>query len=433
MIFYILIRRRPSPPDGSRVSFMNDFQKGILTLVRYALSPEESSPSLPDSFSYADALQFADSQQIIPLLYYGACKTENFLFSPLFPLFTARAGGIIAHSTRQIDNFDELSARFEAEGIDYMPVKGAILKRLYPQPEMRVMGDCDVLIRKAQFPAARALMKQLGYHLEETTNHVYEYKNSEGMIIELHVKLLPDGEIDLEPYYGDGWWTARPSGVHPCRYEMRPEDHYVFLFAHFVKHFRGVGAGIKFVIDFHVFEQTHPDMDMDYIRGELEKLGLDEFYDNIRRTVAVWFDGAEPDEMTDYLTDRLFNNTVFGDRQRALVSEAYRKTKAEEAKGERATDSTRRRRKWFELFFLPYSAMKEKYPVLVHWAILLPLFWIIRGFDILFFHRQKIDKVEDNMEQISRESVDAFRAEINYVGLDKKMKPEKKKKRKSGK
>lgn len=402
---------------------MNSFQKGILTLVRYALSPGESFPSLPDDFSYANALMFAGSQQIIPLLYYGACKTENFPTSPIFPAFTARAGGVIAHSTRQIENFDSLTANLEAAGIDYMPVKGAILKRLYPQPEMRVMGDCDILIRQKQAKAARSLMKRLDYHLEETTNHVFEYKSAEGMVVELHVKLLPDGEIDLEPYYGDGWWTARPSGVHSCRYEMRPEDHYVFLFAHFVKHFRGVGAGIKFVIDFHVFRQAHPDMDMDYIRGELAKLGLDEFHENILRTVAVWFDDAQPDEMTDYLTDRLFNNTVFGDRQRALVSEAYRRTKAEEAGGKRASDSTRRRRKWFELFFLPYSAMKEKYPVLVHWAILLPLFWIVRGVDILFFHRNRIDDVNDSMEQISQESVDAFREEINYVGLDKKMQP----------
>ena len=159
---------------------MNSFQKGILTLVRYALSPEESFPSLPDDFSYANALMFAGSQQIIPLLYYGACKTENFPASPIFPAFTARAGGVIAHSTRQIENFDSLTASLEAAGIDYMPVKGAILKRLYPQPEMRVMGDCDILIRQKQAKAARALMKRLDYHLEETTNHVFEYKKRRG-------------------------------------------------------------------------------------------------------------------------------------------------------------------------------------------------------------------------------------------------------------
>ena len=402
---------------------MEKLQKRVLTLVRYALSPEESLPALPDDVPYRQILDCADTQQVIPLLYYGACKTPNFLFCPVFGMFTSRAGAVIAHSTQQLEGFDRLTARFEAEGIDYMPVKGATLKRLYPQPEMRTMGDCDVLIRKQQVHEADRIMRELGYSLQESTNHVREYINKERMVIELHIKLLPDGEIDLEPYYGDGWWTARPVPDHPHRYEMRPEDHYVFLFAHFVKHFRGVGAGIKFVIDFHVFRQAYPDMDMDYIRNELEKLGLDEFYDNICRTVAVWFNDAEPDEKTEYLTNRLFNNAVFGSRDRALVSEAYRRTKAEEARGERASDTTRRRRKWFELFFLPYSAMKEKYPVLEHWAILLPLFWIVRGFDILFFHRQKIDTVGDSMENISQESVDAYRAEINYMGLDKQMKP----------
>ena len=61
--------------------------------------------------------------------------------------------------------------------------------------------------------------------------------------------------------------------------------------------------------------------------------------------------------------------------------------------------------------------------MLVRWAILLPLFRIVRGVDILFFHRNRIDDVNDSMEQISRESVDAFREEINYVGLDKRCSP----------
>lgn len=36
---------------------------------------------------------------------------------------------------------------FDAGGIDYMPLKGSILKDLYPRHEMRMMGDADILIR----------------------------------------------------------------------------------------------------------------------------------------------------------------------------------------------------------------------------------------------------------------------------------------------
>lgn len=419
ILWNILMGGRPVFVAKRVTICMTDFQTNVLTLVRYALSPEEHFPSLPDGFPYKSLLKFADLQQVAPLLYYGACKTDSFLQSNELLSFTAYTTTITSHSARQLANFDKLTACFEEAGIDYMPLKGSVLKRLYPLPEMRVMGDCDILIRAEQIDRARDLMKEQGYTLEEMTDHCYEYKSPDKMMIELHVKLLPDREIDLEPYYKDGWWTARPSGQHPCHYEMRPEDHYIFQLAHFVKHFRGRGAGIKFVIDFKVFEQAYPDMDMDYVRSELVKLGLDEFYDNIRRTLAVWFEDAPADEMTDHLTELLFNTTTFGLDERGLVSEAYRQSKLAEASGKTSTASTRRRNKWFELFFLPYSAMKEKYLALEKWAILLPIFWIVRGFDILLFHKDKIDRVDADMEKLSQESVDAYRKEINYVGLDK--------------
>ena len=45
---------------------MTDFQTGILTLIRYALSPEETMPSLPDTFDYGAAYSFVEQQQLLP-------------------------------------------------------------------------------------------------------------------------------------------------------------------------------------------------------------------------------------------------------------------------------------------------------------------------------------------------------------------------------
>ena len=164
-------------------------------------------------------------------------------------------------------------------------------------------------------------------------------------------------------------------------------------------------------------------MDKDYIRGELAKMGLDEFYDNVQRTIAVWFDGAPADQITDHLTDRLFNTAVFGSQENGSISEAYRKTKNASADGKEGNAKAALFSRRFHLFFLPYSDMKMKYPVLVGWPILLPLFWIIRGFDILFNHRDKIQQEKDMDNQLSGENIAAFRQEMNYVGLDKR--PEK--------
>ena len=39
----------------------------------------------------------------------------------------------------------------DENGIDYMPLKGACLKLIYPQPELRLMGDADILIKNGRF------------------------------------------------------------------------------------------------------------------------------------------------------------------------------------------------------------------------------------------------------------------------------------------
>ena len=57
---------------------MNDFQNGVTRLIRYALSEEPSFPSLPKDFDYGRLYGFAESQQILPLVYYGAVKTDDF-------------------------------------------------------------------------------------------------------------------------------------------------------------------------------------------------------------------------------------------------------------------------------------------------------------------------------------------------------------------
>ena len=42
---------------------------------------------------------------------------------------------------------ENVMAHFEKEGIDYVPLKGWIIKNLYPKPDMRSMCDVDILIR----------------------------------------------------------------------------------------------------------------------------------------------------------------------------------------------------------------------------------------------------------------------------------------------
>ena len=47
--------------------------------------------------------------------------------------------------------YEEVSEKFEENGIDFMPLKGSVIRSLYPKQEMRSMGDADVLIHAEQY------------------------------------------------------------------------------------------------------------------------------------------------------------------------------------------------------------------------------------------------------------------------------------------
>ena len=65
-----------------------------------------------------------------------------------------------------------------------------------------------------------------------------------------------------------------------------------------------------------------------------------------------------------------------------------------------------------------YSSMCARHPILKKWAILLPLFWIIRGFDIILFHRDRYRNRMEQLELMSDENIDQYHRDLNYVGLD---------------
>jgi hypothetical protein len=388
---------------------MNNFQRGFLSLIRAALT--ESFPELGEGFDYGTAYTVAEQQQIVPLVYYGAMKDPVFLHHPRSQAFFGRSCVYIGHSADQSDTIQRIFEAFEAVGVSYMPLKGTLLKPFYPSPEMRVMADADILIRMEEYDRAKKVMLDLGCTFLGESDHEYNWVTPTGLHIELHKRLIPSYNEDYYAYYGDGWRLAVPEEKGKFRFSMRPEDLLIYLFTHFAKHYRDQGAGMKYVIDFYIFRQHFPKLDSAYLARELENLQLYEFYVNIFHMLEVWFDGAEATELTDYLTDKIFFDGVFGRSELGAVSEALKLSKS--------TRSVRAKKKR-QLFFPPYRVMKNRYPVLQKWVILLPIFWLVRLVDLAVNHRERYRVKMAQLEKMSDENISQYQRDLNYVGLDYK-------------
>jgi hypothetical protein len=386
---------------------MTEFQKGFLALIKSALT--DSPLEYPVNLDYGEVYRIAEAQQVVPLVYYGAIKDPAFLSHSFAQIFLERTCVYVGHGEDQAETVNRIFQAFDKEGISYMPLKGTLLKSMYPSTEMRVMGDSDILIKMDEYERVQRVMLSLMMIPQKESDHEYNWKTMTGLQIELHKRLIPSYNEDYYAYYGDGWRLARPVEGEGCRYEMSPEDTFIYLFTHFAKHYRDQGAGLKYVIDFYVYQRRYPELDMAYIARELDKLQLFEFYQNVMGMVDVWFGGASSNEIIDYMTDKIFSDGVFGKEENGVMSEGVKLSKE--------SGSVRAKRRW-RLIFPRYSSMCARHPILKKWAILLPLFWIIRGFDIIFFHRDRYRSRMEQMELMTDENIDQYHRELNYVGLD---------------
>ena len=386
---------------------MNNFQRGFLSLIRAALT--DSFPELPEDFNYRDAYTLAEQQQIVPLVYYGAMKDPRFQHHPQAQAFFSRACVYIAHSADQMDTVERIFAAFEAAGISYMPLKGTLLKPFYPSPEMRVMADADILIRMEEYGRVKQVMRELGCTYAGESDHEHNWITPTGLHIELHKRLIPSYNEDYYAYYGDGWRLAERAEAGKFGHRMKAEDLLIYLFTHFAKHYRDQGAGMKYVIDFYIFRKQFPLADKEYVVRELKKLQLFEFYVNVNNLLDVWFDDARSEELTDYLTDKIFADGVFGRSELNTLSAGLKL-----AKGTRSVRAKRKR----HLFFPTYAVMKYRYPILDKWAILLPILWIVRLVDLVIHHRERYRIKMEQVNRMTDENISQYQRELNYVGLD---------------
>ena len=382
---------------------------GVITLIKAAITGENATP--PSNFDLESALAIAKKHQISSMLYYGAtnCGFDENL--PVMQNLLMTLYRCIIVSQKQKKEVDSICRAFSENGIDHMPLKGTLLREMYPYPDMRLMSDADILIKPEQYAAIRPVMEERGFEEVVESDHELVWKKS-GIVIELHKRLIPSYNKDYFAYYGDGWKLAVPVHGTPHRYAMSPENQMIYLFTHFAKHYRCGGIGLRHITDLYVYRKNTENLDEDYIGAELEKLKLYEFYVNIMATVDVWFHDAAPSEKTDLITDVIFASGVFGTNLNRKIAETLI------LKKETTSIENAKRQRMISMIFPSLENMKFRYAFLEKLPFLLPVAWVMRLFGIVFFKRKTAKSFYKDMKNVNSENITDYKAVLNYVGLD---------------
>ena len=289
-----------------------------------------------------------------------------------------------------------ITEQFEERGIWYMPLKGALLKDLYPQYGMRQMSDNDILFDADRAADVRAVMEALGYTVEQYGETHHDCYHKEPIYnFELHRGLFGPEHIDgLYKYYQDIQGHLIKDPDNRFGYHFTDEDFYIFMLAHAYKHFRNQGTGIRSLLDVYVYLRAKQDLDWEYIYQETDKLGIPEFAQINRRAAFALFTGDALSEEDEEMVEYLLNSGIYGTRQQGHENHIKR-----EIAGKGGGRRGKLRFIW-ERLFLPADVVRRAYPFYDRHPYLIPVFAIYRLFRCAFFQRGVVKSEFEIMRNI---------------------------------
>lgn len=382
--------------------------KFLLDLIGRVITGGEA-PKAPENIDWSCIYDICERHSVANILSYAASSEKYDMPSEIKKKLQRKMFEAVAVNENQKVAFSTVFKEFEDKNIDYMPLKGIVLKSLYASEDMRNMSDGDILIKSKQFEAFDAVMKSLGYEYVKESNHEYIYKKPPFVNVELHKILVPSYNYDLYSYYGDGWRLAERKELS-SRFDLNADNTFIYVFTHYAKHYRDGGAGIKYVADIWLCLKKLP-LDTAYVFSELEKLGLRAFAENTIRLTKAWFDGEEYDYLTEQMTEYIILGGEYGSVKNAALASELRENCGKTVEKVNKTKKIR-------LLFPTLTHMRKSYKPLEKYPFLIPFFWLIRILRSIVYAKKSADTLKKKTTFLTDENLSGFDRHMREVGLD---------------
>ncbi len=284
----------------------------------------------------------------------------------------------------------KLLSYMESEGIWYLPLKGIILKDLYPDIGMRQMADNDILFDSAYAKKMTEYMTSQGYQAVSVGIGTHDtYEKPPIYNFELHRSLHhAAGDGKFAAYYETIKERLLPVDGTAYGYSFTDEDFYLYMVSHAYKHYSRGGTGLRSLLDVYVYLSAKGSaMDFAYIRKECGTLGIAEFEERSRQLAQKLFSKA----FADCLINRDFSILTREEQELlddVLTSGAYGTLdKASEKRFAKFRSGSGRGSRFRYLRFRLFpdkATVRVYFPFFDRHPWLMPVLWIYRPFRAVF-------------------------------------------------
>lgn len=391
---------------------MGDTRELLRSAVRYALTGNKDNISLlqaADNDELAGLYKLSKAQDLAHLVAHALNENGVETDSELRSKFEKQLGLAVYRTTLNDSTLARICDLLEEIGVDFIPLKGSVLRAYYPERWMRTSCDIDVLIHECDIDkCCQAITERLGMKCKSRNSHDVPFYSDDNVHLELHFTLIEDGRAAESARILSAVWehsSLRSGWSH--YYEMSDAMFYYYHLAHAAKHLEVSGSGIRQVLDLYILDRICA-KDASARDALLTEGGLYKLCECMRSLSRVWLGDKTADESDLKLEDYLISSGVYGNLENRVSLELD----SSGIKGNRIVYV-------FKRLFLPYETMKYQYPILEKWKILLPFCQVHRWFDRIFRGRLKSARQELVIASRLTETENKSRAElIRSLGLD---------------
>ncbi len=301
--------------------------------------------------------------------------------------------------------FTNLCDALEKSQIPFIPLKGSVIRKYYPEPWMRTSCDIDILVSEADSQKAMELLiNEYGYSYQRKGSHDISLYSHGKIHVELHYDLIENGRANNSAkILTTVWDTAVLREGSQYWYEMPDEMFYFYHIAHMAKHFVEGGCGIRSFIDLWILDSIHQE-NFEKRNELLAKADLLIFANSLRRLCKIWFENGEHDHVSRQMEDYVLRGGVYGNHENRIMVQ-------QQKKGGRL-------RYVLSKIFIPYDVIKFHYPVLQKHRWLTPFMQVRRWCKLIFWgHLKRTARELRYNNSISSEQAKSMQTFLDNIGL----------------
>ncbi len=303
----------------------------------------------------------------------------------IFGKWLANSSKAIANNMSVMNYQSELTDFLEQNNYKYIILKGLASSSYYENPDMRMLGDVDFLIKNEKSDEiASAIQNNLGYSvygMETHERHLTMTRNRDAIEMHYEIPGIPNGENGkyVRDYIKNILEDTIRTSVDGNEFSApSPLFHGIIILLHMLHHMSSEGLGLRHLCDWGAFVNKTADMNfwqLDFLPF-LEKIGLLK-YVSVMSTVCKDFMGIDMPEclpIADHTVCEEMMNDILQSGNFGNKDEQYHQSGW--IVSENGKDGVKKSTFSVILSRLD-SAVKLHWPWLRKWKILLPFAYVI--------------------------------------------------------